>query len=67
MEYLTETNNALSADGYEHISVVRDISNPDLALLRQMENIVPGGSQADRILQLSITVFFAIPLHRRSD
>lgn len=42
-----ETNNQLSADGYENISVVHSITTPDLDLLRLIEKIEPGNAEAD--------------------
>jgi hypothetical protein len=42
-----ETKNDLAQDGYEHIVVQREIGRPDLDLLREIENIRPGGFPGD--------------------
>ena len=44
---VTETNNDLAEDGYNNISVLREITTPDLELLKIIENIRPGGHNAD--------------------
>lgn len=42
-----ETKNNLSENGYEHITMLRDISVPDLDLVRQVEAIEPGKAEGD--------------------
>lgn len=50
-----ETENNLMDNGYEHITVAREITTPDLDLLRYVAKIVPGNNEGDRILLLTIT------------
>jgi hypothetical protein len=46
---IIETRNELAEahGGYEHITVVRNITTPDLELLREIEKITPGDSEGD--------------------
>jgi hypothetical protein len=44
---VSETKNDLAGDGYEHIVVQREIGRPDLDLLREIENVRPGGHPGD--------------------
>jgi ATP-dependent DNA helicase 2 subunit 2 len=44
-----ETDNPLSEDGYQHITVKRDIAPPDLDLLKTIESIAPEGEEGDFI------------------
>ena len=54
-----ETMNPLSEDGYQHISVVRDISFPDLELLKYVSTIKSEGAQGD-CMHIIICYFFRI-------
>ena len=45
----TETDNPLSDTGYEHITVARDLTVPDLDLLRFIEHIAPSEYTGDCI------------------
>jgi hypothetical protein len=55
-ELCSETQNELaeSHEGYENITVLRNITQPDLELLRQIEAITPGDCDGDCT---SITTF----------
>ena len=50
------TQNQLAEIGYKHITTSRDIDVPDLAFLRTIERLGPGGSEGD------CTVLTALPL-----
>jgi ATP-dependent DNA helicase 2 subunit 2 len=53
-----ETRNELaeSHEGYENITVLRNITTPDLELLRQIENITPGDRDGDFISALIVAM-----------
>eukprot|EP01113_Clastostelium_recurvatum_P048652 TRINITY_DN8908_c0_g1_i3.p1 TRINITY_DN8908_c0_g1~~TRINITY_DN8908_c0_g1_i3.p1 ORF type:complete len:744 (-),score=183.33 TRINITY_DN8908_c0_g1_i3:59-2119(-) len=42
-----DTSNMLMDDGYQHVTVLRDIIQPDVGLLRMIEDITPGPRDAD--------------------
>eukprot|EP01112_Ceratiomyxa_fruticulosa_P013430 TRINITY_DN3779_c0_g1_i1.p1 TRINITY_DN3779_c0_g1~~TRINITY_DN3779_c0_g1_i1.p1 ORF type:complete len:745 (+),score=163.09 TRINITY_DN3779_c0_g1_i1:333-2567(+) len=42
-----DTNNPLMDQGYQHVTCVRDIVQPDVNLLRKIEEISPGNQTAD--------------------
>lgn len=61
-----ETENALADNGgYEHITVAREITTPDLDLLRYIEKIVPGKHEGDCILRKSIPLYCLTILSNR--
>ena len=49
-----ETNNDLSATGYDHVDVIRELAPPDIELLRDIQQITPGGHPADCTMTLAI-------------
>lgn len=52
-----ETNNRLSQDGfYEHITVVKELSKPDLEMIRFIDQINPEGAQGDFIDALIVAL-----------
>eukprot|EP01094_Clydonella_sp_ATCC50884_P012155 TRINITY_DN2207_c0_g1_i1.p1 TRINITY_DN2207_c0_g1~~TRINITY_DN2207_c0_g1_i1.p1 ORF type:complete len:785 (-),score=247.92 TRINITY_DN2207_c0_g1_i1:306-2513(-) len=51
-----ETNNDLSSVGYQHVNVTRHLCVPDIGLLREIEQITPGGQSADFIDALIVAM-----------